>query len=56
MNMNAFTAPAKGIDLGRTKSAEQIKKDAQRVNRFSDLARSTPNAGIRADQIRRGGR
>jgi hypothetical protein len=53
---NAFTAPAKGINLGRTKSQAQARKDATRVNRFSDLARSTPNAGIRADQIRRGGR
>ena len=38
---NAFTQPAKGIDLGRTKSTEQIKKDAQRVNSYSDAARST---------------
>jgi hypothetical protein len=53
---NAFTAPAKGINLGRTKSAEQIKKDATRVNRYSDHARSTPDAGNRSDQIRRGGR
>jgi len=38
--MNAFTAPAKGIDLGRTKSAEQIKKDAKRVNAQSFSTKS----------------
>lgn len=38
---NAFTQPAKGIDLGRTKSAEQMKKDATRVNQYSDAGRST---------------
>jgi hypothetical protein len=37
---NAFTAPAKGIDLGRTKSAEQMKKDATRVNPESNAAKS----------------
>lgn len=38
---NAFTQQAKGIDLGRNKSVEQMKKDATRVNRYSDAARST---------------
>lgn len=37
---NAFTQPAKGIDLGRTKSAEQMKKDATRVNAQSFATKS----------------
>lgn len=54
---NAFTQPAKGINFGRTaKSPSQMKKDATRVNGYSELAKSTTGAGIRADQIRRGGR
>ena len=55
---NAFTSGGSSIlsSFGRIKTIEQIKKDAQRVNSHSDVARSTPDAGIRADQIRRGGR
>jgi hypothetical protein len=55
---NAFNTGGASIlsTFGRTKSEAQARKDATRVNRFSDLARSTPDAGIRADQIRRGGR
>ena len=54
---NAFTQPAKGITFGRlAKSPAQMKKDATRVNRYSELAVSTIGAGHRADRIRRGGR
>ena len=54
---NAFTAPAKGINFGRlAKSPQQMKKDAIRVNSYSELAKSTVGAGNRADQIRRGNR
>lgn len=55
---NAFTSAGPSIlsTFGRTKSPAQARKDATRVNQFSELAKSTPNAGIRADQIRRGGR
>ena len=40
---NVFTSGGSSIlsSFGRTKSAEQIKKDAQRVNSYSDVARST---------------
>lgn len=55
---NAFSLAGASIlsSLGRTKSPTQARKDATRVNAYSELAKSTPNAGIRADQIRRGGR
>jgi hypothetical protein len=56
---NAFTSkqPSQVLKaLGRTKSAQQIKKDATRVNPYSELAVSTSGAGNRADQIRRGGK
>jgi len=55
---NAFTTGGASIlsTFGRIKSPAQARKDATRVNRYSELARSTPSAGVRADQIRRGGR
>lgn len=56
---NAFTLPRSSQVLkamGRCKSPAQARKDAQRVNQYSDHARSTVGAMDRADQIRRGGR
>lgn len=55
---NAFSLAGASIlsGFGRMKSPTQIKKDATRVNPYSELAVSTTGAGNRADQIRRGNR
>lgn len=42
--------------MGRIKSPTQVRKDAQRVNPQSDSAKATPEAFLRSQQIRRGGR
>ena len=46
-----YQAQKQGMTLAQWRTAQVLT-----VNAYSELGRSTPNAGIRADQIRRGGR
>lgn len=46
-----YQAQKQGVTLAQWRTAQVLT-----VNAYSELGRSTPNAGIRADQIRRGGR
>ena len=46
-----YQAQKQGMTLAQWRTAQVLT-----VNAYSELGRATPNAGIRADQIRRGGR
>lgn len=39
------------INLGRVKSVAQTKKDAQRVNQYSDVGRNSPTQSDRTNEI-----